>query len=116
MSQHTLEYDIELGERALYCTLLIEYDYEPGEAKVMYYPDGSGYPGSPAGVAPWNVQVTTAEVAGETLDRNELGKIGKGSWLRWLEAVVYELIEKDCNEFGPYWEAMMSNATGEEYD
>jgi len=27
---------------------LIEYDYEPEEPMVMYYPDGSGYPGSPA--------------------------------------------------------------------
>jgi hypothetical protein len=115
MSQHILEYDIEVGERALYCTIIIEYDYEPGEPMVRYYPDGSGYPGSPAGCAPWHVQVTTAEVAGETLDRDALAKIGNGSWLRWLDAQVYYLIESDCEEYGPFWEAMMSNATGEEY-
>jgi hypothetical protein len=115
MSQHTLEYDIELGERALYCTILIEYDYEPGEPMVRYYPDGSGYPGSPADCAPWNVEVTTAEVAEETLDRDDLGKIGAGSWLQWLDAMVYQLIEDDCDNQGPFWEAMVSNATSEEY-
>lgn len=25
----------------------VEYDYQPEEAAVMYYPDGSGYPGCP---------------------------------------------------------------------
>ena len=28
----------------------VEYWYEPAERMVMYYPDGSGYPGSPASV------------------------------------------------------------------
>jgi len=28
--------------------LYVEYDYYPYERPVMYYPDGSGYPGSPA--------------------------------------------------------------------
>ena len=37
MSKHRLEFkgvDIE-----------VEYDYQPEERMVMYYPDGSGYPG-----------------------------------------------------------------------
>jgi len=38
---HTYEY--KLGTRG---TIEFEYEYEPGEAEVTYYPDGSGYPGS----------------------------------------------------------------------
>jgi hypothetical protein len=29
----------------------IEYVYDPGEKRVDYYPDGSGYPGTPPSVA-----------------------------------------------------------------
>ena len=29
----------------------IEYEYDPGEKRVDYYPDGSGYPGTPPSVA-----------------------------------------------------------------
>lgn len=28
----------------------VDYDYDPGEDMVMYYPDGSGHPGSPPSV------------------------------------------------------------------
>ena len=30
--------------------LNVEYYYDPGERMVMYYPDGSGHPGSPPSV------------------------------------------------------------------
>jgi len=114
MSQHQLETEIELGERALFCTILIEYDYEPEEKPDLRERGYSrGTPGSPAYVAPWHVQVTTAEIGGETLDRNELAKIGKGSWLRWLDAHVYYLIEADCEGRGVFFDDMMSNAVGE---
>ena len=113
MSQHNLETEIELGERALFCTILIEYDYEPAEAPDFRERGYSrGYPGAPANVEPWHVQVTTAEVAEETLDRNELAKIGRGEWLRWLDAHVYYLIEDDCRERGRFFDDMMSNAVG----
>ena len=116
MSQHELETEIELGERALFCTILIEYDYEKPE-KPDFRERGysRGYPGSDEQVAPWHVQVTTADVGGETLDRNELAKIGKGSWLRWLDAHVYYLIEDDCKGRGTFYDDMASNAVGEEY-
>lgn len=29
------------------CLLTVEYDYQPEEPMVMYYSDGSGYPGCP---------------------------------------------------------------------
>jgi hypothetical protein len=33
----------------------IDFDFQPEEAMVMYYPDGSGYPGCPASVDNINV-------------------------------------------------------------
>ena len=30
--------------------ITVEFDYQPEEPVVMYYPDGSGHPGSPASV------------------------------------------------------------------
>lgn len=39
----------ELGRlNAIWLDLTVEFDYYPGEPMVMYYSDGSGYPGSPA--------------------------------------------------------------------
>jgi len=117
MSQHQLETELELDERAMFCTIIIEYDFQPAE-KPDFRERGysRGYPGSPATIEPWHVQVTTAEVAGETLDRNELAKIGKGTWLRWLDKIVYQLIEDDCEGRGMYYDDMLSNAVGEECD
>jgi len=115
MSQHTLETDIELGKRALYCTIIIQYDFQPEEPRVNYYRDGSGYPGCPAYVEVCEVQVTTAEIADEVLYRDLLIEIGRGSWLDYLDKLVYSLIEKDCDERGRFYDEMMSNATGEEY-
>ena len=30
---------------------VVEYDFDPGEPEVLYYPDGSGHPGSPPEVS-----------------------------------------------------------------
>lgn len=38
--------DTELGTG----TLKIEYEFDPGEARVNHYPDGSGNPGTPPSV------------------------------------------------------------------
>ena len=34
---------------------VVEYDFDPGEAEVLYYPDGSGHPGSPPEVNVYNI-------------------------------------------------------------
>jgi hypothetical protein len=41
----------------------LTYDITPGEPMVMYYPDGSGYPGSPPTAELTSVRVT--ELSGE---------------------------------------------------
>jgi hypothetical protein len=40
------DFDSELGTG----TLKIEYEFDPGEPRVDYYPDGSGSPGTPPSV------------------------------------------------------------------
>lgn len=110
------ETELELGERALFCTVYVEYDYSPGELMVRYYSDGSGYPGSPPEIEATLVQVTTAEVGGDTLTRDELAKIGgDGSWLALLDKLAEDVIVDDCEDWGPICEDMVSYATGEHY-
>lgn len=43
--------DIEYKE----ITFSVEFDYQPEEKAVMYYSDGSGYPGCPASVDILNI-------------------------------------------------------------
>lgn len=48
MSNHTFTTNIENAE------FEISFDYQPEEAMVMYYPDGSGYPGCSAAIEGWS--------------------------------------------------------------
>lgn len=53
MSNHSFTTTIEEAD------FEINYDYQPEEAMVMYYSDGSGYPGCPASVSINSVIWTT---------------------------------------------------------
>ena len=53
MSNHNFTTTIEKAD------VEINYDYQPEEAMVMYYSDGSGYPGCPASVSINSVIWTT---------------------------------------------------------
>jgi hypothetical protein len=50
MTTHTYHTEITLEVE-------IEYVYDPGEKRVDYYPDGSGYPGTPPSVSLYEVHV-----------------------------------------------------------
>tara|TARA_Y100000310_G_C20366062_1_gene661241 strand:- start:152 stop:385 length:234 start_codon:yes stop_codon:yes gene_type:complete len=39
-----------------------EFDYSPGEPMVMYYSDGSGYPGSPPDIELESIKIGDVEV------------------------------------------------------
>ena len=43
-------------------TLDVELDYEPSEPMVMYYSDGSGYPGSPAEIGIISIKIENQDV------------------------------------------------------
>lgn len=40
----------------------VHYDYQEAEAMVMYYGDGSGYPGSPASVDIYKITVEDVDI------------------------------------------------------
>jgi hypothetical protein len=56
-----MEFQTEIEE----AVITVEFDYQPEEQMVMYYPDGSGDPGSPASVdnisAYWKTQIHKQE-------------------------------------------------------
>jgi hypothetical protein len=90
---------LNLGEGSI--DVEIEYVYHPGEPMVMYYPDGSGYPGYPADVELLDVHVTSWHVD-EVRQRSD-------HWL-WLvlDAYALEIIERD-------WETIYRAQCLEEY-
>ena len=50
----------------------IYFDYQPEEAMVRYYPDGSGYPGCPASVDNINVVWKTQKFNSKTRKREDV--------------------------------------------
>jgi hypothetical protein len=54
--RYTIE-EIDLGFDVVDCEYEFDYEYDPPEPMVMYYPDGSGYPGCPGGLFIINVEV-----------------------------------------------------------
>lgn len=56
MSNVTTEYNFETEDYSV--DLELEFSYTPGEPEVRYYPDMSGYPGSPPEVELLSVVVT----------------------------------------------------------
>jgi len=69
MSQYTHYLTLELGHSSL--EVEVEFDYQPGEPMVMYYLDGSGYPGSPATAELIGVCVTDWTVADDERERDQ---------------------------------------------
>jgi hypothetical protein len=44
-------------------TVTVQYDFDPGEPEIPYYPDGSGHPGSPASVSVYAVWATLPDTS-----------------------------------------------------
>lgn len=52
----------------------VSYHYHPGDRQVQYYPDGSGYPGSPPDIEIEKIEYMGAdftEVLGDNIDEIE---------------------------------------------
>ena len=62
-------------------TLEVEYDYTPGEKAVMYYQDGSGYPGAPEKYDIFSVKYKGREIIG-LLNRGDIEE---------MEKILYEI-------------------------
>lgn len=48
--------------------LIVDYDYQPEEPMVRYYPDGSGYPGAAEEVTVTSVKFGNVELISELSD------------------------------------------------
>lgn len=70
----------------------IEFDFTPGERRVLYFADGSGFPGSSAEVYPTGVKVLNMEGATYFKTREALKE---GGYLKPLEDF---LMDKTCDD------------------
>lgn len=94
MRHPSIDNDLDLPAGAGSVTVQIEYEYTPGEPRVMYYRDGSGYPGSPAYAELIDVTVVAWHVSDETRKRTH-------HWI-WLilDAFAREIIESQWDRIG----------------
>jgi hypothetical protein len=87
--EHTLDNNL---------TIEFEYEYEPGEAQITYYPDGSGYPGSDSQVTIHYAWIQLKDKSNELTDVNILPYIDTLDEID-LENIIYDiklkLYEKD---------------------
>ncbi len=66
----------------------IEFDYQPEEAAVMYYGDGSGYPGC-------SEQMDICLISHDGYDITEYFEDD----MEAIEELVYENLHEDCRDF-----------------
>ena len=83
-----MEIGFDLGN--IYVTVDIDYKVWKGEPMVRYYPDGSGYPGSPPELEILGVVVTY--VSGETYDKGR-PELSDGGWAGILDRLATEYVE-----------------------
>ena len=98
MSTTTITYEFELeeffGDR-FFATIEIEAEAEPGEPMVMYYRDGSGYPGSPPSV--YAIKATVTSLSGATWDKNR-EEIEASGWAKILDDRALEEAEQAIDD------------------
>ena len=88
----TYETTFELGKAIVTFDVELEGWFEPGEDMVLYYSDGSGYPGSPAGVEYQKCRVTRVHgfSAYGTIDRKD--RPANDGWFKWLDVIAEQHI------------------------
>jgi hypothetical protein len=71
---------------------VVEYDFDPGEAEVLYYSDGSGHPGSPPEVSVYNIwlQLPDKEGAEVEVEMTEFLVDAVGLDVEALESLILE--------------------------
>ena len=70
----------------------VEYDFDPGEPEELYYPDGSGHPGSPPEVSVHSIwlQLPTKEGAEVEVEMTEFLVSAVGLDVEGLESLILE--------------------------
>lgn len=107
-------YETELDElcERFSATVEIKYSVDPGEKMVRYYPDGSGYPGSPPSIELERVTVTS--LSGETWDKDR-AELEASGFAKQIDDAAWEEVERLIDG---HWLAdhLFSNAEPEPYD
>lgn len=80
----------ELGRSRIGVDVEVTGWFEPGEEEVRYYPDGSGYPGSPDS---FEIEIVTVVRAwGETW---EYSRRERPDWFEFLDFCI-DISDEDC--------------------
>lgn len=66
--------------------LVVYYDYEDEEREIMYYPDGSGHPGSPASVEIESIYLEDGD--------QDIYNLICGKFMKQIEEKLIEMNEK----------------------
>jgi len=80
-------YEYELGTTG---AIEFEYEYEPGEAEITYYSDGSGYPGSSSEVTIHHAWIQLKDKSGQLINVDILPYIDTIEELD-LDNIIYEI-------------------------
>ena len=88
----------------------ITADCEPGEPAVMYYPDGSGYPGSPPTVE--DIEVSLVEVIGDEGTHSALSEPYRAE----LEGAFDYQIQSDPSLFRDIEDRLLKQADSEMWE
>lgn len=105
-----------IGRIQFTCTAV--WHYNPGEKMVMYYPDGSGYPGSPPefDYVEW-IEVHECEFPTDRKDRRD-DDSGWGYMASHDRPDAFAIAERwilaDCND-GLYIDDLFENAEDDDY-
>ena len=86
----------ELGQsEQLSVDVQLIYDFDPGEPMVRYYPDGSGYPGSPAYCEIVDIYVQAVyDCDGDKRTRKECG-----DWLPAITEIIRDIIFSNIEHY-----------------
>lgn len=78
-----------------HCSLDVEIEYQayPGEPQVMYYPDGSGYPGYPP-----TAELTGIRVTGWCVEDDDRSRNGHWIWEK-LDEIACGIVERKWDRF-----------------
>lgn len=87
MSIHYYETELEEFQDRFFATVEIEFEYSPGEPMVRYYPDGSGYPGSPPELNVIRVVVT--RLSNDSWDKNRQ-ELEESGWADYLDKLAFD--------------------------
>tara|TARA_B100000749_G_C18450038_1_gene475945 strand:+ start:17565 stop:17912 length:348 start_codon:yes stop_codon:yes gene_type:complete len=85
----------ELGRAGqIWVDFTLHFDAHPGEKMVMYYRDGSGYPGSPP-----TIELTEVEVTAMGREDDTEIRPGHPEWFELLDRIVRTAVQDEWDSY-----------------